>query len=249
MSLRITTSWDDGHVLDLRVAELLDKHGLTGTFYIARDFLPERMSDTQLRELATRHEIGAHTLTHPTLTEIPLEQARAEIAGSKAWLEDVLGHSVATFCYPKGRNNPALQKLVQDAGYTMARGVEGYALTAGDNRWCVPTTLQIYPYPLRRMPDLAWWRGWWARLQPVREVLPHMHTLRLSARALLDWQNLGHDLLRQAAQIDGIWHLWGHSWEIDRYDLWDVLDQMLGQAAAFSTGQAIPNRQLVGYNS
>ena len=30
----ITTSWDDGHPLDLRVAELLAKYGLQGTFYV-----------------------------------------------------------------------------------------------------------------------------------------------------------------------------------------------------------------------
>jgi hypothetical protein len=30
----ITTSWDDGHPSDLRVAELLIKHGLRGTFYV-----------------------------------------------------------------------------------------------------------------------------------------------------------------------------------------------------------------------
>ncbi len=30
----ITTSWDDGHPLDFRVAELLSKYGLRGTFYI-----------------------------------------------------------------------------------------------------------------------------------------------------------------------------------------------------------------------
>jgi peptidoglycan/xylan/chitin deacetylase (PgdA/CDA1 family) len=245
MTVRITTSWDDGHVLDLRVAELLDQHGLTGTFYIARDFLPERMTDDQLRELATRHEIGAHTLTHPTLTDIPLEQARAEITGSKVWLEDVLGQPVTAFCYPKGRNNPALQMLVEQAGYSMARGVAGYALHAGDNRWCVPTTLQIYPYPLRKMPDLAWWRGWWARLQPAREALPAIRSLQLSPAALLNWQTLGRDLLLRAEAEHGIWHLWGHSWEIERYGLWDALDRMLAATAAFPDRQAVPNSALV----
>ena len=32
----ITTSWDDGHQLDLRVAELLTKYRLHGTFYIPK---------------------------------------------------------------------------------------------------------------------------------------------------------------------------------------------------------------------
>ena len=31
----VTTSWDDGHSTDLRVAELLAAHGLKGTFYVA----------------------------------------------------------------------------------------------------------------------------------------------------------------------------------------------------------------------
>lgn len=30
----ITTSWDDGHPLDLRVAELLSEYHLQGTFYV-----------------------------------------------------------------------------------------------------------------------------------------------------------------------------------------------------------------------
>ena len=40
----ITTSWDDGHTLDLRLADLLDKYDLRGTFYVARDYLDERLA-------------------------------------------------------------------------------------------------------------------------------------------------------------------------------------------------------------
>src|SRR5689334_16731650 len=118
-SLIITTSWDDGHTLDLRVADMLDNYGMKGTFYITRDFLEKRMSDKQIRALASRHEIGAHTLTHPDLPDVPPEQAREEIAGSKAWLEDVTGKPVTSFAYPKGLNTPALRAMVAEAGYTI----------------------------------------------------------------------------------------------------------------------------------
>ena len=64
----IVTSWDDGHPLDLRIAELLTRFGLTGTFYIARDYLDERITEAQIKALSCQHEIGAHTLTHPVLT-------------------------------------------------------------------------------------------------------------------------------------------------------------------------------------
>ena len=30
----VTTSWDDGHPLDLRVVDLLARYGIKGTFYV-----------------------------------------------------------------------------------------------------------------------------------------------------------------------------------------------------------------------
>ncbi len=46
------------------------------------------------------HQIGAHTRTHPVLTEIPAARAREEIAASKKALEDRFGFAVKHFCYP-----------------------------------------------------------------------------------------------------------------------------------------------------
>lgn len=245
MTVMITTSWDDGHVLDLRVADLLERYHLTGTFYIARDFLDERMSDNQLRDLAQRHELGAHTLTHPVLTEISLEQAKEEIQGSKLWLEDVLGQEVTSFCYPKGANNPALQRIVADAGYKMARTVEKFAFTSGKNPYAVPTTLQIYPYPLRPLPDVAIWRGWRTRFQPLAEALPLIRAKHMSPQTLFNWQTFAENLIRQAEKQNGIWHLWGHSWEVERYHLWDALENILQRVAAYADSVPITNTQIM----
>jgi len=245
MTAIVTTSWDDGHILDLRIAELLDRYGLTGTFYIARDFLDERMNESQIRELAQRHEIGAHTLTHPVLTEVSLQQAELEIRGSKTWLEDVLGAPVTTFCYPKGANNPDLQRIVQEAGYTLARSVERFTIEAGKNPYAIPTTLNCYPYPLRPFAGMAWFRGWRGRLAPVRDALPAVRRFRLSPLALLSWQKLAEALLGAADQQDGIWHLWGHSWEIEQYGLWDALEQLLKAVRASDSIRPIPNSQII----
>jgi len=45
---------------------------------------------------------GAHSLTHPRLRQIPLDQARAEMAGSRAILERELGRPCPHFAYPVG---------------------------------------------------------------------------------------------------------------------------------------------------
>jgi peptidoglycan-N-acetylglucosamine deacetylase len=79
----ITTSWDDGHPLDLRLADLLRKYGLPATFYIplAND-LPV-LTRPQVRELSADFEVGAHTVYHSDLLTIPEGAARREITDCK----------------------------------------------------------------------------------------------------------------------------------------------------------------------
>jgi len=58
-------------------------------------------------------EFGAHTITHPDLTELEHEQANHEIAGSKRELEYRTGQKVDFFAYPYGCWNPAVRDLVR----------------------------------------------------------------------------------------------------------------------------------------
>ncbi|MGB7337298.1 MAG: polysaccharide deacetylase family protein [Phototrophicaceae bacterium] len=225
MTLTVSTSWDDGDVLDLRIADILNRYELKGTFYVARDFLDTRMSIQDIRDLAQLHEIGAHTLTHPVLTAISLADAKREIEDSKKWLEDVLGQAVDSFCYPKGAHNAQLAGLVKAAGYRMARNVQAYHTSVGDNLFSVPTTLQIYPLPLRPLPDVAIWRGWTTRLQPLRQAIAHQPTF--APWRVLNWRDYALSWASYAAEHDGIWHLWGHSWEVEQYQQWQILDETL----------------------
>ncbi|MFH1858086.1 MAG: GNAT family N-acetyltransferase [Candidatus Omnitrophota bacterium] len=68
-------------------------------------------------------EVGAHTVNHRILTEIPLEEARREIYDSKRILEERLGKTVDIFCYPNGQPedfNSEIEKIVQETGYVAA---------------------------------------------------------------------------------------------------------------------------------
>ena len=83
------------------------------------------MDDAQIRDwLAAGHEIGAHTLTHPHLTALTRERARAEIFDSRKLLEDRFGVPVRHFCYPYGDQDDAIRDLVGEAGYVTAPTVE-----------------------------------------------------------------------------------------------------------------------------
>jgi hypothetical protein len=67
--------------------------------------------------------IGAHSMSHPLLSRLPLECARAEITESRACLEAVLGKRVWAFAYPFGDAQsvtPEILVMAKDAGYAAA---------------------------------------------------------------------------------------------------------------------------------
>ena len=120
----ITTSWDDGHPLDFRVADLLAKHGLRGTFYVPRSSEYGTMTAAQVHELSRAFEIGAHTVNHVDLTRVSEKAAWQEIVGSRSWVEDQTGRSCPMFCPPRGRYLPQHLRLVRSAGFRGVRSVE-----------------------------------------------------------------------------------------------------------------------------
>lgn len=75
----------------------------------------------EVREwLAAGQWIGAHSMSHPWLTRLPVAEAREEIAASRRKLEDLFGVAVTDFCYPYGDWNAAVRDLVAEAGYRTA---------------------------------------------------------------------------------------------------------------------------------
>jgi peptidoglycan/xylan/chitin deacetylase (PgdA/CDA1 family) len=63
---------------------------------------------------------GAHTVTHPVLTRMPLEEAVEEIMASKATIERHLHAPVRLFAYPNGGRediNAAIKQALKTAGF------------------------------------------------------------------------------------------------------------------------------------
>lgn len=227
----VTTSWDDGDVLDERIAEMLDRHGLTGTFYIARNHRPNRLSEADIRRLAARFEVGAHTLNHPDLTTLPHAAKQSEIAGSKAWLEDVTGKSVTMFCYPLGRFDRKTKQAVRQAGFRGARTIRQFSVTPPRDQFALRTTLQAHPSVLRRntLCDLGHYL--------IHGALGAAFPAALWARSShgRNWSRLA-DLLFAAAAVNegGVFHLWGHSWEIEEKAMWRGCDAFLRSISSLS---------------
>jgi peptidoglycan/xylan/chitin deacetylase (PgdA/CDA1 family) len=80
------------------------------------------LSTAELTELAAGEliEIGAHTVTHPALPELSVEQQLSEIAVCKERLEAELHRPVLSFAYPYGANNADSVELVRRCGFQCA---------------------------------------------------------------------------------------------------------------------------------
>ncbi len=67
---------------------------------------------------------GSHGRTHRSLTDMPMEEAREELTGSKKALEELLAVPIQSVCYPYGDNDAQTQEMVRQAGYEVACGLD-----------------------------------------------------------------------------------------------------------------------------
>ncbi len=221
--LRFSVSVDDGHPLDLRVADLLDRHGLQATFYLPvsnAEGLPV-MAPSDARRLARRFEVASHTLSHRFLASLDDETARMQVNDGKRRLEDWLGAPVRGFCYPGGRYRRRHVAMVREAGFAYARTTQNLRFDAGRLPYEMPTTLQFYPHP---RPVLA--RNLLSQGNRAARLPAFM-----TAMAGDHWLERAYRLLALAARRGGVFHLWFHAIDLERLALWTALDCFLARAA------------------
>lgn len=211
-SLTITTSWDDGHPSDLRLAEILLRNNLAGTFYIPRSNVRPVMSAPDVRRLAEYFEIGAHTLSHATLTEISDTQARHEIADSRKYIEDITGRPCTMFCFPKGKFRAQHARMVAEAGYAAARTVgllDTGTPTSQKGALLMNTSIQVYPHRGDAYLANVLKRRTRAPIRVLSAALQGLHSAQIAREMLSSRRNSAR-----------VFHFWGHSWELDEHSLW-----------------------------
>jgi peptidoglycan/xylan/chitin deacetylase (PgdA/CDA1 family) len=143
----IVITFDDGFSDCLTHARpVLEEHGIPATFFIVSAAVgktdrwnpthgthPERlMGWDDLRDLhRAGFEIGSHTATHRRLAELSPDEARQEMAVSRARLEDGLGAPVRHLAYPQGNWSPEVAAMARGAGYASACATRRGAVRAG----------------------------------------------------------------------------------------------------------------------
>lgn len=110
----LSLSFDDARSSQVEGGtELLDRHGVKATFFVLPSGVEERLAGWK-KAVASGHEIGNHSSTHPctgnfawsrskALEEMTLPQLERDLREGNSRLQELLGVVPETFAYPCGQ--------------------------------------------------------------------------------------------------------------------------------------------------
>lgn len=197
----LTFSYDDATVQDIRLINILDKHGLKGTFNVNTAlYLPEetvrekytgrmKLSEAQALYINSGHEVAVHGLTHPFIDRIPLDEVLTEVIEDRKNIEQQYGTLARGMAYPYGLFNDKIMDALRRCGISYARTTKN---------------TENFTFP----------QDWLAFHPTCRHASPKLMEL---AKKFVE---------EKGKHISENWlfSVWGHSREFDRDDNWDVIE-------------------------
>lgn len=134
----VTFSFDDGVTQDRRLVAMFNQYGLKATFNLnsgvfgaqgvtrkgAQTTTHNKIAPEEVATLYRGHEVAAHTLTHPNLTELDDAEVVRQVEENRRVLEALSGQPVAGFAYPYGADDDRIVRLLcRHTGVRYARTV------------------------------------------------------------------------------------------------------------------------------
>ena len=124
----VTLSFDDGITQDMKLIEMLNDYGLKCTFNLNSELLGNhtflirqnrrichyKIRPEDVKYVYEGHEVAVHTLTHPTLTELPEEEIIRQVEEDRINLEKLVGYDVVGMAYPNGPNDDRVAEILKN---------------------------------------------------------------------------------------------------------------------------------------
>ncbi len=209
-------SWDDGAIEDLKLMDLSLKYSIPGIFFIpATNSERSVLSGENIKKIAENNfEIGAHTYSHSYLTGLSLDKANEELLTGKTYLEQLLGNKVSHFCFPGGKFNSELVEVSKQY-YQSARTADTGSISQ-NNSFLIKPTFHFYN------------RG---KKSLIYNGLKNSFKFSILATKYIscpDYFDLIKKIIEDLSKSNNIYDImiWGHSWEIEKFKLWDKLEDL-----------------------
>lgn len=215
----LTTSWDDGVPADLDVARLLAKYGFRGTFYATTGPSGQRtISDADLHEVVRLgHDLGNHGRSHTPFPELATDALLEELRWGESVLEP-FGGGPPVVAPPRGLVSRRVVTTLNRAGYAVRMAPILGARSEPDG--VIVPTAHFYPHSLTQT----------FRHLAGRRAVPHLAFLRawIEGRAT---RRRFRGLVEAARSHSLVLHVWGHSDDLTKFDLWEDFEDILAEAA------------------
>ena len=198
----LTLSYDDGVEQDVRLMEIMNAHGLKGTFNLNSGLYAKegtKYPEGQIHRRMTRkqadalyagsgQEVALHAYEHADLTSLPPSAAAWQITKDKEEMEKQFGRIIRGFAYPYGTFDDRTVETLRGCGIAYAR-----------------TVISTHAFGLPKD---------WLRL----EATCHHNDpeLMMLARRFREETPYGNPWL---------FYLWGHSYEFEQYGNWQVIEE------------------------
>ncbi len=197
----LTLSYDDGVVQDIRLIDIMNKHGLKGTFNInscgyfpedaVRDDFRGRLKLSEAKELYINsgHEVAIHAFSHPYLDKLDSAEVIYEITEDRRNIESQFGMIARGMAYPFGAYNDEVADILEKCHVAYARTTKSTYHFGFPENW-----LKLHPTCHHNYDGLN---------ELIEKFVKKAHK----------WGNAE------------MFYLWGHSYEFDNNDNWDVIEK------------------------
>lgn len=209
----VTLSYDDGNEHDIRFAKTIDKYGLKCTFNLCSKRIGQvtpsrRLMVEEIREyiLDKGHEIAVHGEDHISPVLSRPTKAIQDVLNCRLYLEQTFGIMVRGLAYP----DVSLRNFQNNASYENIRSyLQNLGIVYARN---VLTNQEPLDYSLPTD-----WLAWNATVH---------HSHPKAAEYAKEFLALDQDKLYRAKRWPKLFMLWGHSFEFDRAENWDFLEEL-----------------------
>ena len=197
----MTLSYDDGVVQDIRLSEILKKHGLKCTFNISSGLFLEDASTREryygkmtLEEAVNLYtnsgnEVAVHGEYHKALGRIASAEATYDVVKCREGLENIFKYPIRGMAYAYGSYNDDTLDILKNSGIVYSR------TTQSTNNFNLPANwLELHPTCHHNNPEL------FNLLDNFLSADPY------PARTMM-------------------FYLWGHSYEFDNDNNWEVIEK------------------------
>ena len=209
----VTFSYDDGVPQDKRLAELFSKYNMKGTFNFNCEFMRgENFTKEQIKEyfLSKGHEIAVHGANHRANGNMrPIEGIR-DVLDCRLELEEKCDSIIRGMAYPDSgitlMGNFGTYEMVKQ--YLIELDIAYSRTLGGDNNsFMLPADFH------------AWMPTAHHNNPRIMEFIDEFLKLDISTKAY------------HARRVPRLMYIWGHSYEFDRNDNWDHMEDICEKLA------------------